>query len=229
MTKNMILTRTPKWLPVVRRSRLALTGALCMLLGGSVPVAAQPGYGEAASIEAVLLRHGVGSIGSGRRVISAWNELAYDIAFAEDQFLTFKGQRALAMMHLAMHDAVNSIVPVYERYAYAGPRVIAHPVVGAAQAAYEVLVSQYPDQQQRLAAEREVWLGQIPQRSASRTRHRTGPCGCGCDPRASGRRWMGPARQLRVPQRSRAVPNDAAVERVRCTARLSIREALRFR
>ena len=44
-------------------------------------------------------------------VIIGWNAVAHDIAVAEDQFLTFKGQRALAMMHLAMHDALNSIVP----------------------------------------------------------------------------------------------------------------------
>jgi hypothetical protein len=47
--------------------------------------------------------------------VVAWNTLAHDIAFAEDQFLTFKGQRMLALMHLAMHDALNAIVPVYER------------------------------------------------------------------------------------------------------------------
>ena len=51
-------------------------------------------------------------------VVVSWNNLAHDIAVAEDQFLTFKGQRALAMMHLAMHDALNAIAPVYERYAY---------------------------------------------------------------------------------------------------------------
>ena len=42
-------------------------------------------------------------------VIVSWNNLAHDLAFAEDQFLTFKGQRALAMMHLAIHDALNAI------------------------------------------------------------------------------------------------------------------------
>ena len=54
------------------------------------------------------------------RVVVAWNELAHAIAYEEDQFLTFKGQRALAMMNLAMHDALNTIAPVYERYAYDG-------------------------------------------------------------------------------------------------------------
>ena len=65
-------------------------------------------------------------------------------------------------MHLAMHDALNSIVPVYERYAYTGPPQIAHPVAAVAQGAYEVLVSQYPGQQSQLAAEIAIWLGRVP-------------------------------------------------------------------
>ena len=85
-------------------------------------------------------------------VVRSWNQLAHDIAVAEDQFLTFKGQRALAMMHLAMHDAVNAIAPIYQTYAYAGTDPFAHPVVAASQAAHDVLVTQYPDQQARLAA-----------------------------------------------------------------------------
>ncbi len=161
MPENMSLTRTLGRLTSAGRSPLALTGVLCLMLGGSVPVAGQSVDEETAPIEAVLQRDGIGAVGSGRHVVAAWNELAHDIAFAEDQFLTFKGQRALAIMHLAMHDAVNSVVPVYQRYAYAGPRVIAHPVAAAAQGAYEVLLSQYPDQQRRLAAELAVWLGQI--------------------------------------------------------------------
>jgi hypothetical protein len=161
MTEIKSLARIPARVASASRSRVALTSWLCMMLGGSVPVAAQPRDAESAPIEAVLQRDGIGSVGSGRRVVAAWNELAHDIAFAEDQFLTFKGQRALAMMHLAMHDAINSIVPVYRRYAYAGPLVIAHPVAAAAQGAHEVLLSQYPDQQRRLAAELAVWLGPI--------------------------------------------------------------------
>jgi hypothetical protein len=98
----------------------------------------------------------------GPGVIVAWNELAHDIAVAEDQFLTFKGQRALAIMHLAMHDALNSIVPVYERYAHDGPQVVADPIVAAAQAAYEVLDSQYPDQHPRLNSELARWLKLAP-------------------------------------------------------------------
>jgi PAP2 superfamily len=99
----------------------------------------------------------------GASVVAAWNTRAHDIAVAEDQFLTFKGQRALAMMHLAMHDALNSIIPVYERYTHTGPLQVAHPVAAVAQGAYEVLVSQYPDQQPALTAELAAWLERVPQ------------------------------------------------------------------
>jgi hypothetical protein len=92
-------------------------------------------------------------------VIVAWNQAAHDIAFAEDQFLTFKGQRALAIMHLAMHDALNSIVPLYSRYAYTGRSNAAHPVTAVAQAAHDVLVSLHPGQQARLASELAAWVG----------------------------------------------------------------------
>jgi len=100
------------------------------------------------------------------RVIAAWNSLAHDIAFEQDQFLTFKGQRALAMMHLAMHDALNSIVPRYQRYAYAGHVTPGDPIVAAAQAAHDVLLSEYPDQGDRLGAELTAWLSESPQRAA---------------------------------------------------------------
>jgi hypothetical protein len=99
----------------------------------------------------------------GASVVIAWNARAYEVAFAEDQFLTFKGQRALAMMHLAMHDALNSIVPAYRRYAHVGPLRIANPLAAAAQSAYEVLVSLYPDQQPALEAELAAWLERVPQ------------------------------------------------------------------
>ena len=48
-------------------------------------------------------------------VVVAWNAQAYEIAYAEDRFLTFKGQRALALMHLAIHDALKVLtIPVVE-------------------------------------------------------------------------------------------------------------------
>src|SRR5688572_18081050 len=96
------------------------------------------------------------------RLAVAWNQLAYDIAFAEDQFLTFKGVRAHAMMHLAMHDALNAVIPVYRPYSRRGIEILAHPIAAAAQAAHDVLVSLYPDQQAKADAELATWLSQIP-------------------------------------------------------------------
>lgn len=91
-----------------------------------------------------------------------WNKLGYEIAYAEDQFLTFKGQRTLSLMHLAVHDALNSIEPKYERYVCSEEGSNASPTAAAAQAAFEVLMSQYPDRQSVLNKELAVWTDQLP-------------------------------------------------------------------
>jgi hypothetical protein len=103
------------------------------------------------------------------QLAAGWNELAYQIAFAEDEFLTFKGHRALALMHLAMHDALNTIDPEYGRYVYAGPRSDADPVAAAAQAAYEVLLSQYPNARTKLETALASSLEQGAMSPAKRT------------------------------------------------------------
>jgi hypothetical protein len=99
---------------------------------------------------------------AGDSVVESWNTLGLQIAVAEDNFLTFKGHRALAMMHLAMHDALNSIMPRFARYAYSGPRVSANPVLAAAQAAHDVLVAQYGDQRAKLDAQLAFWRDSVP-------------------------------------------------------------------
>lgn len=81
-------------------------------------------------------------------VVTAFNERLLAIAKAEDGLLTLKGVRTAAMMHIAMHDALNRIVRRYHTYgSYEGQHggTPANPVVAAAQAAYEVTTDQYPD------------------------------------------------------------------------------------
>jgi len=95
-------------------------------------------------------------------LVVAWNRVIYEIAFAEDQFFTFKGHRAHAMMHIAIHDALNSVIPLYRQFAYRGHDLFAHPIAAAAQAAHDVVVSQYPGEQARLSAELANWLSRIP-------------------------------------------------------------------
>ncbi|MGB5630959.1 MAG: vanadium-dependent haloperoxidase [Woeseiaceae bacterium] len=92
------------------------------------------------------------------KLATEWNETVLQIAEAEDGLLTLKGLRTVTMMHIAMHDALNSISGNYETYAYEGFVPEANPVVAASQAAFVVATDQYPDQRERLAAIRDHWL-----------------------------------------------------------------------
>ena len=86
-------------------------------------------------------------------VIIPWNKKIFEIAEAEDGLLTLKGVRTAALMHIAVHNALNTIFPKYSNYLYNEDSIIANPVVAAAYAAYEVAVNQYPDKQRELEAE----------------------------------------------------------------------------
>ena len=87
-----------------------------------------------------------------------WNERLLAIAEAEDRFLTLKGLRTAAMMHIAIHDALNAIDPRYQHYGYHSEQPDADPVSAAAQAAFEVIVSQYPDQKAHFEPLLNHWL-----------------------------------------------------------------------
>ncbi|PRX56795.1 vanadium-dependent haloperoxidase [Flagellimonas meridianipacifica] len=79
---------------------------------------------------------------------SDFNQLIIETAIAEDNLLTMKGVRSASMMHVAMHDALNSIVPKYEYYAYHTEAPDANPIAAAAYAAYSVAINQYPDKKE---------------------------------------------------------------------------------
>jgi hypothetical protein len=94
-------------------------------------------------------------------LIVSWNQTINDIGFAEPAAF-LKAIRAHAMMHIAMHDALNAVIPLYRQYAYRSHEPGAHPIAAAAQAARDVGVSQYPDQQAKLDLELARWLSTIP-------------------------------------------------------------------
>jgi hypothetical protein len=152
-------------------SPLHSVGVTCIvaLLHGTLAHARPVPVERQTTVDAALQSQGIDSRGLRSDVVVSWNSLAYELAFAEDQFLTFKGQRALAMMHLAMHDSLNTIVPIYDTYGQRGEPRIAHPIAAAAWAAHDVLLSQYPGQQARIDDELEHWLAQV----------RPGPLGAG--------------------------------------------------
>ncbi|MEP3207812.1 MAG: vanadium-dependent haloperoxidase [Maribacter sp.] len=78
-------------------------------------------------------------------VASEWNEIVLETAIAEDNLLTLKGVRATAMMHLAMHDVLNSIVPEYDRYAYNSTMSNADALTAVSYAAYFVALNEFPE------------------------------------------------------------------------------------
>lgn len=90
-------------------------------------------------------------------VVVEWNARLLAIADAEDHFLTLKGVRTAAMMHLAIHDALAAIHPRYRPYRLAGVMAKADPVAAANEAAYAVVVSQYRDQVAALGTLRDRW------------------------------------------------------------------------
>ena len=76
------------------------------------------------------------------------------------------GTRSLAMVHLAMHDAVNAVDRQYQPYAYATPNAQADAVAAAATAAHRVLAALFPAQAASLDARLADSLAAVPDGSA---------------------------------------------------------------
>jgi hypothetical protein len=84
-----------------------------------------------------------------------WNQTAHQVIKAADDYTNpMAASRALAMTHLAMHDAVNAAAPRYAGYALAqrttGPG--ADAALAAVTAAHDVLLALYPAQKDLLRA-----------------------------------------------------------------------------
>ena len=92
------------------------------------------------------------------QILTSWNQKLLEAAKAEDGFLTLKGVRAAAMMHIAIHDALNAIDPKYSQYAYKVHHPGADPVASIARAAYDVAVSQYPAKLNEWEKELQRWI-----------------------------------------------------------------------
>jgi hypothetical protein len=96
-------------------------------------------------------------------VILAWNDhtlqaIATNDGHADPLFAS----RTLAMVHLAMHDAVNATAyRFYRSYAFEGRDRSADPVAAAASAAQRVLVQLFPAQEATLLAQLGASLSQI--------------------------------------------------------------------
>jgi hypothetical protein len=100
--------------------------------------------------------------------IAKLNALTYQIAYEHDQFYSLIGIRALTMVHLAIHDALNSINSRYSHYAYHAKRPNAHAKAAISQAAYEILIHQYPNRKDTLDQVIANILGNIAASSAKK-------------------------------------------------------------
>ncbi len=83
------------------------------------------------------------------QIVVDWNQQTHQVIKAADGYRDpMAASRILAMVHLAMHDAVNAVRPRYRAYTYQ-PQVApteADAAVAAAVAAHDVLAALYPNQ-----------------------------------------------------------------------------------
>jgi len=91
------------------------------------------------------------------QIVIDWNLRTYETIKATDGYQNpLAASRTLAMVHLAMHDAVNAVQPRYQPYAYVpraeSTKMEADVAVAAAVAAHDVLAALYPKQMEMLSA-----------------------------------------------------------------------------
>jgi hypothetical protein len=94
-------------------------------------------------------------------VVTDWNLTTLQVAGAAG--VPQRQQRVVAMVHAAVHDAVNSVTPRYHAYAVkVSPSAEASTAAAAVQAAYGVLIRLLPAQAATLDAARSSSLSSIP-------------------------------------------------------------------
>lgn len=86
------------------------------------------------------------------------NRLTYTIANEHDQFYSFIGVRALAMVHLGMHNAFNAINSAFEMYQFSEAFPDADPRAAAAISTQLILEKAYPARKDTIARVCGRWL-----------------------------------------------------------------------
>ena len=114
---------------------------LCILVLSTSFTACQKKVIDASPINPVTPFPGISN-----KVILDWNVNAFETMGGFTYQNTLTASRLNAMVHIAMHDALNSIVPVYAKYNNVSGDNDAHPVAAAATAAHTVLVNHFPEQ-----------------------------------------------------------------------------------
>jgi len=92
-------------------------------------------------------------------VVTDWNATAITVARASADPVIL---RTIAMVHIAMFDAVNSVTPGFHPYAISLPGGGASPEAAAAAAAYGILIRRFPGQKPALDVALASSLSTIP-------------------------------------------------------------------
>ena len=101
------------------------------------------------------------------QLVIDWNQTAHQVFAAENGHADPLGaSRTLAMMHLAMHDAVNATQPRYASYALQERASDADAAVAAVTAAHDVLLALHPKQAGLLKAQLQSALQEAGKGSA---------------------------------------------------------------
>ena len=122
----------------------------------------------------VALLLGVTSNAFEARPAVVWNAAVLDIAQAEDSFLTLKGLRTVAMMHIAMHDTLSAVHGRYQPLALTMSAKDVDTGVAVCSAAYHVAVRAYPEQSDRLERVRDECTGHATSKPGDAASHALG-------------------------------------------------------
>jgi hypothetical protein len=98
------------------------------------------------------------------KIIIEWNNTAFEAAGGAAEGHPLLASRIEAMMHIAIHDALNAIVPVYKQYVYHNQQQcdLANPFAAVASAAHTVLKASWPDSASMLDVKLTESLSKIP-------------------------------------------------------------------
>jgi PAP2 superfamily protein len=95
-----------------------------------------------------------------------WNEVAYDAFGGTTYKHSLMAARINAMVHIAMHDALNAIYPKYSTYAFTGKDEKADLVAAASSAAHAVLLHEIPAKKGFIDSALQRTLTTIPESEA---------------------------------------------------------------
>ncbi|MCF0049031.1 phosphatase PAP2 family protein [Dyadobacter sp. LJ53] len=95
------------------------------------------------------------------QVILDWNQVAFNAMGGATYQHSLVASRLNAMVHLAMHDALNAIAPAFKTYALQKRDAAADPIAAAATAAHDILLASFPDKKAMLDSALTVSLSVV--------------------------------------------------------------------